>query len=198
MNRRKALKKTASIAGVTALTPTLLSLLQSCQQQPSLNWTPTILSTDQAKLVSTLVDTILPKTDTPGALELQVDQFIDLVIANIFDTKGQQAMQAQLDSFNTQCQEEFGDFFANLSRDKRTEVLRREEQENPKFNKKIWGSAVGEEQKPVGVYRTLKSMALWGYFSSEAIGKNVLSYDPIPGAYIGCLPLEEVGNTWSL
>ena len=129
-----------------------------------------------------MVDTILPKTDTPGALELQVDQFIDLVIANILDTKGQQAMQAQLDSFNTQCQEEFGDFFANLSSDKRTEVLRREEQENPKFNKKIWGSAVGEEQKPVGVYRTLKSMALWGYFSSEAIGKKRIKLRPNSGS----------------
>lgn len=197
MNRRKALQKTASLAGATALTPTLLSLLQSCQQQPKLNWTPAILNHDQARFVSTLVEMLLPKTDTPGALELQVDQFIDLVIAKVFDATGQQGMLAQIDAFNAKCTENRGKPFADLASKDREEILRMEEGENPKYNGKIWGSAVGE-QKPVGVYRTLKSLALWGYFSSEAIGKNVLSYDPAPGMYQGCIPVEEVGNTWSL
>jgi hypothetical protein len=197
MNRRKALQKTATLAGASALTPGLLSLLQSCQSQPTLDWTPAILNSDQARLVSTLVDTILPKTGTPGAIELQVDRFIDLVIANIFDETGQQSILTQMDWFNQKCKDVFGDFFADLSVDARAEVLRIEEVETPKYNKQVWGTPVGE-QPPIGVYRTLKSLALWGYFSSEAIGKNVLSYDPIPGAYLGCIPLEDVGNTWSL
>lgn len=197
MNRRKALQKTASLAGATALTPSLLSLLQSCQSNPTLDWTPAILNMDQARLVSTLVDTLLPKTATPGALELQVDRFIDLVIAKVFDAPGQQGILAQLDAFNDKCKQAKGNLFADLSNEDRVELLRKEERDSPKYNGKIWGTAVGE-QEPVGVYRTLKSLALWGYFSSEAIGKNVLSYDPIPGAYLGCIPLEDVGNTWSL
>ena len=197
MNRRKALQKTASLAGASALTPTLLSLLQSCQSNPALDWKPAILNTDQAQLVSALVDTLLPKTETPGALELKVDQFIDLVIANIFDETGQQGMLAQLDAFNAKCQQEKGNLFADLSDEDRAEVLRKEERESPKYNGKIWGTAVGE-QAPVGFYRSFKSLALWGYFSSETIGKEVLSYDPIPGMYQGCIPLEDVGNTWSL
>ncbi|MDW3190898.1 MAG: gluconate 2-dehydrogenase subunit 3 family protein [Cytophagales bacterium] len=197
MNRRKAIQKTASLAGATALTPTLLSLLQSCQSNPTMDWTPAILNKDQARLVSALVDTLLPKTDTPGALELKVDQFIDLVIVNIFDEDGQQGMLTQLDAFNAKCQQEKDDLFADLSAEDRAEVLRKEERESPKYNGKIWGTAVGE-QEPVGFYRSFKSLALWGYFSSEAIGKEVLSYDPIPGMYQGCIPLEDVGNTWSL
>ncbi len=197
MNRRKAIQKTATIAGASALAPSLLSLLQSCQQQAQLDWTPTILNVDQARLVNTLVDTLLPKTETPGALELQVDRFIDLVIANIFDKAGQQSILAQIDAFNAKSKEQKGSVFADLSSQDRTELLQQEEKENPKFNGRIWGGVVGEQQ-PVGVYRTLKSLALWGYFSSEAIGKDVLSYDPIPGAYLGCIPLDEVGNTWSL
>lgn len=197
MNRRKAIQKTATLAGASALTPTLLSLLQSCQQQPQRDWTPTILSTDQARFVSQLVDTLLPRTDTPGAIELNVDQFIDLVIANIYDKDGQVSIMTEIDTFNSRCKEERGKFFADLSNDERDQVLRKEEKDNPKFNGRIWGTAVGDQQ-PVGVYRTLKSLALWGYFSSEAIGENVLNYDPIPGMYRGCVPLVEVGNTWSL
>ncbi len=41
-------------------------------------------------------------------------------------------------------------------------------------------------------------MAIWAYFTSEEIGENVLSYDPIPGKYEPCKPLSEVGNKWSL
>ncbi|WP_332910775.1 gluconate 2-dehydrogenase subunit 3 family protein [Algoriphagus boritolerans] len=48
------------------------------------------------------------------------------------------------------------------------------------------------------IYRSLKSTVLWAYFTSEGIGKNVLSYDPIPGEFKGCIPVSEVGNTWSL
>jgi hypothetical protein len=68
---------------------------------------------------------------------------------------------------------------------------------SPKFAPKVWGTGVGP-QEPVGFYRDLKSAVLYAYFSSEEIGKNVLSYDPIPGEYRGCMPLSEVGNTWSL
>ena len=36
------------------------------------------------------------------------------------------------------------------------------------------------------------------YFTSEKIGEEVLSYDPIPGRQEGCVPVEDVGNVWSL
>ena len=55
------------------------------------------------------------------------------------------------------------------------------------------------EQPPVGFYRSLKSMVLWGYLSSEQIGTEVLVYDPVPGEYDGDYPLSETGGrSWSL
>lgn len=197
MNRRKAIQKTATLAGASTLTPTLLSLLQSCQQQPQLDWNPVILNTDQARLVSALVEVILPKTSTPGGVELQVDRFIDLIIAKVYPAASQEAMRADMDAFDQKAQDQKGARFADLSTSQQAEFLMAEEQQSPKYNGKIWGTAVGE-QAPVGFYRTFKSMALWGYFSSEAIGEKVLNYDPIPGAYLGCVPLEDIGNSWSL
>ncbi|MDB4293667.1 gluconate 2-dehydrogenase subunit 3 family protein [Maribacter sp.] len=37
-----------------------------------------------------------------------------------------------------------------------------------------------------------------GYFSSEEVGKNIFNYDPIPGKFVGCIPLEEVRSAWAL
>ena len=197
MDRRAALKKTAMAAGSAALVPSLFSLLQSCQQQPRLSWEPIFLSVNQAEFISTLVDTLLPKTETPGALDVKVDMFIDLVFAKLFNKAGQDEMIAQMEQFNATCKEKFGNTFSELSEQDREEFLKEEESKSTKYNGKVWGTAVGK-QKPVGFYRTIKSLALWGYFSSEEIGKNVLSYDPIPGEYLGCIPLSDVGNTWSL
>ena len=185
------------MAGSAALAPSLFSLLQSCQQQPRLGWEPIFLSIDQAELISTLVDTLLPRTETPGALDMKVDMFIDVVFAKLFDTKGQDKVIAEMDRFDELCTEIFGSKFTELNTTDREEYLKQKESQSGKFNGKVWGTAVGD-QKPVGFYRTIKSLALWGYFSSEEIGKNVLSYDPIPGEYLGCIPISDIGNTWSL
>ncbi|MGB5270272.1 MAG: gluconate 2-dehydrogenase subunit 3 family protein [Eudoraea sp.] len=197
MDRRAALKKTAMAAGSAALVPSLFSLLQACQKKPRLNWEPIFLTLNQAELISTLVDTLLPRTETPGALDMKVDLFIDVVFAKLFDKSAQQAMIAQMERLNTTCEDKFGSIVSELSVQDREEFLKEQESTSGKYNGKVWGTAVGE-QKPVGFYRTLKSLALWGYFSSEEIGKNVLNYDPIPGEYLGCIPLSDIGNTWSL
>jgi hypothetical protein len=33
-----------------------------------------------------------------------------------------------------------------------------------------------------------------GYFTSEQVGRHVLHYDPVPGRYESCIPIEQVGN----
>lgn len=197
MNRRNALRKTAILAGTAAVAPSLLSLLQSCKEQSRLNWQPVFLSEDQARFISAFVDTILPKTDTPGGLDVKTDIFIDLVYAKVYDKKAQENVVAEIEKFNATCKERFGDVFSDLSPEDKAAMLKAADAESGKFNGNVWGTAVGK-QEPVGFYRSLKSMTLSGYFSSEEIGKNYLSYDPIPGEYLGCIPLSDVGNTWSL
>ncbi len=197
MNRRNALKRTAAAAGSAALTPGLFTLLQACKQQPRIDWSPKFLSEDHAQLISAVVDTILPKTETPGGLDVKVDMFLDLVFAELYDTSQQAMVVEELDKFDQTSKQKFGASFSRLDKKNQQEMLKQAEASSGKFNGKVWGTAVGK-QEPVGFYRNLKSLILWGYFTSEEIGKNVLSYDPVPGAYLGCIPLSEVGNTWSL
>jgi hypothetical protein len=194
MQRREALKQTALFGVATTLFP---SLIQSCKEVSRLNWQPQFLSVKNAELISALIDTLLPKTETPGGLDMKVDMFIDLVYGKLKDQDGQAEMDKEMNDFDAKFKEKFGGRFADLSPENRTEFLMMEEVRSPKFNGSVWGTAVGT-QEPVGFYRNLKSVALWGYFSSKEIGLNVLSYDPVPGPFQGCIPLVEVGNTWSL
>ena len=197
MNRREAIRKTTLAAGATAFVPMLTSILQSCQSQPRLSWKPAFLTEDEARVVSILVDTWLPQTDTPGALDMKVDMFVDQVFNRLYDKEAQAYVKTELQKMNDACKERFGKQFISLKESDRTAFMKGEEQNSGKFNPSVWGTTVGD-QPPIGFYRNLKSMAMWGYFTSEEIGTNILNYDPVPGTYEGCISLSDIGNSWSL
>lgn len=197
MNRRDALRKTAFFAGSAVAAPTMLSLLQACAKQDRLTWTPQFLGEDQARFISAFVDFLLPKTETPGGLDVKADIFMDSIYTKTYDEAGKKNVLDEIEKFNEDCKASYGQVFAELSTEDKAACFQAHETKSPKFPKNVWGTAVGPNE-PVGFYRGLKSMALWAYFTSEGIGKNVLSYDPIPGEYKGCIPLSDVGNTWSL
>jgi len=197
MDRRKALKFTGSMAALAVSGPSLLSLLQSCKSETRINWQPIFLTMDEAAFVSKIVDMILPRTETPGALDVKTDIFIDKVYANLYDADAQEHVRNEIEKFNQDCISDFGDSFVNLSESDQIKVLQKAEENSGQFGSGVWGTTVGKPE-PVGFYRSLKSTALWGYFTSQEIGENVLSYDPIPGRYNGCIPLSEVRNKWSL
>lgn len=196
MDRRSALKKTGLLGAAIAM-PSMLTILQSCKDEPRLTWKPDFFTESEAKTVSTLLDMILPRTETPGALDVKSDIFIDRVIFQTYDSEGQQYMRDKITAFNANCSKNFGSVFVELNEAKRVEVLEEAEKSSGKINPGVWGKTVGT-QEPVGFYRSLKSMAIWAYFTSQEIGEKVLNYDPIPGNYNGCIPLSDVGNRWSL
>lgn len=196
MKRRDALKHTALLGGTAAFSGSLLTLLQACQSTPRLDWQPKFLSVDHAQLVSALVDTILPKTDTPGGLDVKVDMLIDLLWAETTDDSQKERIMAQMDQFNEVCQSKFGKAFYELDTNQRHSILEEAEANDPKFGKGVWGYPVGP-QTPVGFYRSFKSVAIMGYCTSEEISKNYLKYDPIPGPYQGCIPQDDVDGVWS-
>ena len=90
MDRRIALKNMGLAFGYTVATPTLIGLMQSCQNEKSINWTPSFFTKDQALALTQLVDIILPKTDTPSASEVKVDVFIDRYANEVMDENTQE------------------------------------------------------------------------------------------------------------
>ena len=195
LNRREVLRNISWLAGGAVITP---ALLQSCNSEPELDWSPGFFSTDEARFLESYIDTLLPKTDTPGGLEVGVHQFIDRVMAATnTDTEELVPMQQGIRDFDADSRTRFGKVFHELEADQRGQLFS-DAEKAPRYQPAVWGTAVGE-QPPVGFYRSLKSMVLWGYLSSERIGTEVLVYDPVPGEYDGDYPLSETGGrSWSL
>jgi len=196
MDRRVALKNTALLVGATLGGSSLASLLQSCQNQQRVDWSPVFFTAEQAAVVSQITETILPRTTTPGALDLKVDIFVDLMLDKTLSPEDKAHVRKGYDEFEKRCQAQFNTSFIDLTEDQRKEVLKGEEAKANKFNPSVWGSPLGK-QAPIDFYRRVKQLTLMGYFTSEEIGKNHLQYDPIPGDYKGCIPYNGE-NSWTL
>ncbi|PHK98484.1 multidrug ABC transporter permease [Neolewinella marina] len=203
MNRREVLRRISWLAGGAPLAigaaPAVLGLIQGCSREAGLDWTPAFFSEEEARFITSYVDTLLPTTDTPGGLDVGVDRFIDKVMAaTARREEGKPTpMQTGILEFDTNARTRFGKVFHELEADQRGQLFS-EAEKSPRYQPAVWGTAVGE-QPPIGFYRSLKSMALWGYLSSEEIGTQVLNYDPVPGEYNGDIPLSSVGGrAWSL
>ncbi|MEK6476291.1 gluconate 2-dehydrogenase subunit 3 family protein [Catalinimonas sp. 4WD22] len=197
MNRREALKQSGLILGYTLSASTLSQLWTACKSEPQLTWKPQFFTEAQAKTVSAMAECILPRTETPGAKDLGIDQYIDVFVKNIYSEKDQQNFTQGIQAFEEGCQKVHGKTFANLSAEDQEAFLLEQEKKAGHINHAIWGETIGDI-KPVPFYRQFKAIVISAYFSSEEVGKNLLTYEPVPGDQKGCIPLSEVGNVYSL
>jgi len=192
MDRREALRRTAWIMGGAVSAPAIMGILKGCAAKPTIDWTPVFLSADQGTLISQVAEIIIPKTDTPGAKDVGVPGFIDQILKECYKKEDQDKFLADLKAFDDEAKKEYGDPFIELDAEKQAA-----------FVKKVHDAAVKTDESGTPATRafilTLKELTMLGYFTSEPGATQVLQYNPVPGAYKGCIPVSEAGNgkTWA-
>ncbi len=198
MTRREVIKKTALLTGYALTSSMMQGILAGCQAGGNTtDWTPQYFTQEQADLVSTIADCILPRTSTPGALEVGVPAFIDMMLKEILEAREQKAFMMGLKEVNAASFYEFGKPFMALQRQEQETLLVKIE------SAEILSEIDRREKRPdewnFPFFLRFKQMALSGYFTSKLVGMEVTNYDPNPGAYKGCIPLSEVpkGRIWS-
>lgn len=193
MDRREALKRTALLMGGMVSAPAIMGVLKGCSAKPGIDWKPVFLKEDQASVVSTVSEIIIPRTDTPGAKDAGVPSFIDQMLSEVYSKEDQESFISGLQEFNDAANKEYGEDFADL-----------DEEDQTAFVKKVHDAAVNAENTTDPAPKrpfilNMKELTLLGFFTSEPGATQVLQYVPVPGAYKGCIPLSEAGNgrTWA-
>lgn len=211
MDRRKALKNMGVGAAATLYSSSVISLLQSCKKEVSLDWKPVFLTSEQGRALTLALDVIIPTTDTPGANDVNVAQFIDAYMNEVAGENQQKNFQRTANAFIDEINDKFDQSIVNVSIENveslTKELLTANSQDLDEFETRL-----AEEQgsdKPTledhragayGFLKTVRDLGVWAWKTSEEIGKNVLWYDPVPQQYIGCMPVEEAdgGKAMSL
>ena len=182
MNRREAIRQTALLSGGVVSTSIASSiLLGSCQPTGKLDWEPTFFSPWEAKMVSSISDIILPASDTPGALDVHVPEFVDLMANDCLTEKEQTTFKGGLKFLWDKFAKMQGGSFAEESLEKQTEFI-------GVIDKDSFDGGENLE-----AYKLLKQLILLGYFTSEKVMTGQLNYHSIPGRYDACIAYDGKG-----
>lgn len=188
MNRREAVKSVAIIMGGVMSASTMSVMLSGCstgiKEGSGLQFTD-----DEKKMVNRMADIIIPKTDTPGAVEAGVPDFIVMMMQDCYPEKDQQDFHAGLAAFDKLCRKQYKNYFLKLSPDKQGEAVLN-------LDKTVLNKNNSEDSN-LSFYRKLKELTLLGFFTSEPGATQVLRYVQIPGRYDGCVPYKKGEKAWA-
>jgi hypothetical protein len=197
MNRRELLQQVAYLMGGAVSAPAILGLMSGCSaKQSAPGWKPAFLSEEQGALVAEVAEIIIPRTNTPGAKDAGVPEFIDTLLKDVYDTEAQQRYLNGLKAFEDASKEYYKKTFMKLDAPQRLELVR-------KFHDEAVQKERADEEPNRASRRPFilmtKEMTLLGFFTSEPGASKVLQYNPVPGAWRACIPISQAGNghTWA-
>ena len=215
MKRREVIKKIGFSFGAVTLTPSLLSVLNGCDFKQE-GWQPKFLSYQEYDMTEKITDIFIPKTDIPGAKELNLSRFIDahyelmlssaeqknikFLMKKFSDMLLEKTSKKKLDEVSTS---EYENQFSRLLKADKLQRQRWQKSYNDYTKKLNKGEAVKPLSKDINSYiflDGLRQLSIWGFRNSEYIGEKVLAYDPVPGQQKGCVDLIEAtgGKSWSI
>ncbi len=189
MKRRKAIRNILMIGGGTVVAYSGYKLY-------SIEKTPDLRYLDQRKnLIADLAEAIIPATDSPGAKDAKVEDFIIGMIKDCTEVKSQNNFISGLNNLEDYCKSNFNNEFGRCNEQQQNEVLNHF-QDKAREPAGIIGKA---EDRFLGrpFFTTLKEYTVRGYCASEIGATKGLRYIAIPGRYAGCISMEAGEKSWA-
>jgi hypothetical protein len=189
MNRRKAIGRIALAGAGAALT---------LGGYKWYDWTktPDLQYLEQHKgLIAALAETIIPATDSPGAKEAGVGDYITIMIRDCTDRISVNKFIDGLKELDHYCHDHFDKPYEQCpAKDQQTVLEHFERKGTP------YGGIIGKaEQAYLGrsFFTTLKQYTVEGYCTSQPGATRGLSYLYVPGSFHGCIPLQPGQKAWA-
>ena len=134
-----------------------------------------VFSADQRALVGAIAERIVPTTDTPGAIAAGVPAFIEMMLADWYETEARNAFIDGIGWVDGHARVRFNAGFAAITPYEQDEIL----------------TAVmngGVARMPVGFFEQCRQLVVLGYYTSEIGCRQERIYVPVPGRYDGRYP----------
>lgn len=137
-----------------------------------------LLTPNLENLLAEIVDTIIPATNTPGAKDLGVHQFILKMLADCYVKKEQTRFVNGLTELEKIVKATYGHAFTACTPAQRLEIL---------IARETATQILPSEQEPF--FPFLKNLTIQGYLNSEYVMREVYKYELAPARFHGCVPV---------
>lgn len=183
MDRRELLKVMAlTLGGSVALPESVFAQLAEPLDPAKLNF----FQPAQRELVAVLAETIIPETDTPGAIEAGVPEWIERLVQDCLAERDQVVIREGLGTLEQRSATQFGKTFADLSVEQRIDLLTTMENE---------AKQSGDDQAFILQFKELTKLT---YVSSEVGATQAFEFLPVPGRWEAAADLKPGQKAYSL
>ncbi|MEM9835421.1 MAG: gluconate 2-dehydrogenase subunit 3 family protein [Bacteroidota bacterium] len=204
MNRREILRYAALATGAAVSAPLASAFLSGCKSEAAaavVPYVPQFFTPEQYAFIVKFADTIIPRTDTPGASDVGVPEMIDRMVNDVYNLENQEEIKTGLTMLMAKMNADnqaLGQF-AEGDDNQRFDYLKGQDEyyKNPETD---WEAQTEDAQLLRDAYFALKQSVVAHYFGSEAVATTQLAYLPVPGEYVPCGDLQELtgGVAWAI
>lgn len=137
---------------------------------------------EQTATLTRAAEIIMPKTETPGATEAGVPEFIGVIVGEWDTREDRERFIRGLDGLDAKARERFGKSFVEGSEAQQVGLLTELDNELQSYRSQ-------HKNTDELFYPRLKGLTLYGYYTSEAGMTQELQSQVIPGRFDGCAPV---------
>jgi len=168
------------------------------EREAYINQTVDAFSPEKRKQVAAMAETMIPRTDTPGAIDAKVPKFLELLYDQWMAAPEQGLFDDGLKQADELAQQMHGQIFANLDAGQQKTVLEKLEEEQGDHGWFAFGGAsVADVQKDIPFMALFKEITVTGFFMSEVGAQEVLRYEMMHGQFEGDVDLGYNDSSWA-
>jgi hypothetical protein len=195
MERREALRLLATGLALQVSPRNLFAALQEARvvlgTQPGLR----TLDSHQNATVTAIAELIIPATETPGATDVGVNQFIDLILTEWYSDEERDCFLKGLADVDARTQSLFEKKFVDCPLRQRAEILAKlgeemtEEAEAVRDHARPYRGSLPKPER--NFYYMMRSLTLTGYYTSQEGATRELGFQVIPDHQDSCADEQE-------
>ena len=159
------------------------------------------LSAPQRVMIDILADLVIPETDTPGAIQAGVPEFIDQIVSTWYTPQERHIFLEGLTELDADCVKRFGRSFAASAASHQSDALSASEARSEAFRNAQGNPVKGNQDEPDSdspFFYKLKELTVLGYYTSAVGSTTELNYNPVPGHFDGDIEFNSAGGRqWS-
>lgn len=187
MDRREFVTRLSAGMGAALSPGVLAAILSGCEAGPDASG---LLATREADILGSLTDAIIPRTDTPGARDAGVPQYVEMMLEHFTPSDQVEVFRSQLDWVSSWLAEQDVRSLEDAADEELHTLL-------VALDEQAFGAGSSEDL-PSGkppLFAILKPLTVAGYYTSESGATQELHL--MPFIEYKDLPFDEIGKTWA-